>query len=235
MKSEELQSRIKLLRREFAPPSLFTELYGLAFPDRKLFGSVRAWLQKVQKHKKIESTDGMINRHVFENYLQQKRLIPVKNAAFQLGMAIDSFKEIIGVLEYQGQAEAGFSSVSDQLVDESIVRHFTQFFQGTANAIFSDHTTLCVALHSSIKNELGIEVNTRCCETAQKLGEPDFAYDVDAITLKPIGLRFQVWLDFGKPKNLKPDVCSMIFYSKNKELLSNFLLFGHEPDLPQGV
>ncbi len=235
MESEELRSRIELLTGEFAPASMFTELYGLAFPDRKLFGSVRAWLQRVQRNKGFESSDGKINRHVFENYLQQKNLIPVKLAAFQLGMEMDSFRAVIGALEYQGQAEAGFSSVSDQLVDESVVRRFTQFFKGTANAIFSDHTTLCIALHSSIKTELGIEVKTRFCETAQKLGEPDFAHDVDVITLKPIGLRFQVWLDFGKPKNLKPDVCSMICYSEHKALLSNFLLFENEPDLPPGI
>ncbi len=227
--------RIKQLSREFVPFHIFRELYGVDFPAQKLLGSVRAWVRKLRGNKELESMDGRINRYVFENYLQERNLLPIKLAAFQLGMETDSFKEVIGALVYQGQAEAGFSVVSDQLIDEVVVRRFTDFFKGTVNTLFSDHTSLCNALHSSIKDELGIDVKQLYCETAQELEEPDFAYAVDAITSKPIGIRFQVWLDFGKPKNLRPDACSMYFYSRNKDLLSKYLLFGREPDLPRAL
>ena len=234
MESKE-RYRIEQLSSAFSSAHIFTELYGVTFPDQKLIGSIRAWIQRVRRNMEIESADGKINRYVFENYLQQRNMLPIKFAAFQLGMEIDSFKEVIGALAYQGQAEAGFSAVSDQLVDEAVIRRFTQFFKGTVNTIFSDQTSKCSALHSSIKDELEINVKPIYCETAQKLGEPDFAYQADVITLKPIGIRFQVWLDFGKPKNLRPDACSMNFYSENKNLLSKYLLFGREPDLPKAL
>ncbi len=232
MESKELD-RIEQLSSEFSPAHIFMELYGVTFPDQKLLGSMRAWVQKLRRNKTPESPDGKINRYVFENYLQQRNLLPIKIAAFQLGMETDSFKDVIGALEYQGQAEAGFSAVSDQLIDEAVVRRFIQFFKGTAHAVFSDHTSLCNALHSSIRDELGINVRQVYCGTAQELGESDFAHEVDAITSEPIGIRFQVWLDFGKPRNLRPDACSMSFYSENRDLLSRYLLFGREPDLPK--
>jgi len=234
MKPKELD-RIKQLSSEFSPAPVLMELYGVTFPDQKLLGSMRAWVNRIRRNKALESTDGKISRYVFENYLQQRNLVPIKLAAYQLGMEVDSFKEVVGALEYQGHAEACFSAVSDQLVDEAVIRRFTRFFKGTAHTIFSNHTSLCSALHSSIREELGIDVEPVYCETAQELGEPDFAHEVDAITSKPIGIRFQVWLDFGKPGNLRPDACSMYFYSKNRDLLSKYLLFGREPNLPKDL
>jgi hypothetical protein len=69
---------------------------------------------------------------------------------------------------------------------------------------------------------------------ARYTGQNDFASDFDCITFEPIGLRHQVWLDFGKPINLSPDVCGIHTYARHSRLLRPFLMAGEEPAVPQG-
>jgi hypothetical protein len=52
----------------------------------------------------------------------------------------------------------------------------------------------------------------------------------DAITMDPVGLRYQVWLDTQKPVNLAPDVCSLKFYAKNEADLRPYVMKGGEPE-----
>ena len=52
----------------------------------------------------------------------------------------------------------------------------------------------------------------------------------DAITLEPVGLRYQVWLETRKPVNLRPDVCSLKFYAAHENELKEYVMKGSEPD-----
>ena len=58
---------------------------------------------------------------------------------------------------------------------------------------------------------------------------PDMAAAFDAITLEPVGLRYQVWLETKKPANLRPDVCSLKFYAQHEAELADYVMQGGEP------
>jgi hypothetical protein len=47
---------------------------------------------------------------------------------------------------------------------------------------------------------------------------------------QPVGLRYQVWLETGKPVSLRPDVCSLVFYAKNETELRAHVMKGSEPE-----
>jgi len=60
----------------------------------------------------------------------------------------------------------------------------------------------------------------------------DYARDWDAITLEPVSLQYQVWLDLGKPINLRPDCCSTLFYAQERDVLHDYVMGTGEPDIP---
>ena len=55
---------------------------------------------------------------------------------------------------------------------------------------------------------------------------PEYAYEFDMLTSEPVSVRYQLWLDIGKPVRLKPDVCSVKTYFLHKKLLRDYL-FGN--------
>lgn len=104
-------------------------------------------------------------------------------------------------------------------------------FASLRHKTFSDHSLKCRALHATIRAELHIEVEPVRCVTSILLDptEPDMAAAFDAITLEPVGLRYQVWLDADKPVNLRPDVCSLSFHAKHEAELRAYVMKGSEP------
>jgi hypothetical protein len=96
---------------------------------------------------------------------------------------------------------------------------------------FSSHSSMCRALHDAIKAELNLVVQPLLCVTSTVLDteNPDLADAFDAITLDPVGLRYQVWLDTRKPVNLRPDVCSLKFYAQHENELRAHVMKGSEP------
>lgn len=91
---------------------------------------------------------------------------------------------------------------------------------------------MCIALHVAIASDLDIYFTPVSCITSEVLDPegPDLAVAFDAITMDPVGLRYQVWLDTKKPVNLAPDVWSLKFYAQNEADLRPRVLRGSEPE-----
>lgn len=124
------------------------------------------------------------------------------------------------------------SGISDQLVRQREASTLYRHLRSMRLKTFSSHSAMCRALHAAIRVELGVEVTPQLCVTSLALGEeePDLADAFDAISLDPVGLRYQVWLETRKPVNLRPDVCSLKLYARHEDVLRAYVMKGSEPD-----
>jgi hypothetical protein len=223
------------LQKEWAPFDVIDLLYGIK-KEEKLLGGFRAWSSRLRRPKEVERSDS-INRWSFEAYLQQSGLLSVKMAAGRLGMTKESFEEVLAKLEERNSIADKMVKISDQVVPESLVRSFHELFPDVRFKVFGNHSSYCKTLHQAIEKELKIEAQSIHCVTSEALGDDpsDFAYQFDCLTGDPIGLRYQVWLDFGKPFFLSPDACSLKLYEKNERYLKKFVLAGRLPEVPPGL
>jgi hypothetical protein len=221
---------------EWVPFEVIELLNGIKRDDAQLWGAFQAWSLRLRRPREVLRPNE-VNRHAFESYLQQSRLLPEKTAAVRVGMSLDSFQDVLDTLDKKGNIVVNTRDFLQQVVTESLIREFPSLFPALQNRIFGDHDDFCSRLHAAIKDDLGIEVKPVRCETSEALGQDpaDFAYDHDCFTGRPIGLRYQVWLDFKKPMNLRPDACSMKLYVEKEAQLKPLVFAGREPDVPDGL
>lgn len=232
---EAQKKRFQELQGKRCSIELISQIYGLEFPDESLLGKFRAWAQQLRRIRDVE-LPGSIDRHALETFFQTSKLIPEKWAAAKLGMADTSLHETLEELKNTGRIPQVLND-TEQVIDENLIRGFYKYFASLRNVIFADHNDFCTKLHTAIREELNYTVTALHCVTSEALRESpaDYAYAFDAITLEPVGIKYQVWLDFHKPMNLRPDCCSVKFYAAEKETLRPFLFAGREPDLPPSL
>ncbi|HEY5957898.1 MAG TPA: hypothetical protein VIV60_15150, partial [Polyangiaceae bacterium] len=147
-------------------------------------------------------------------------------------MSTETFNEIVARLEGEALCPPLASGISEQPVREREASQLSRAFSSLHRRTFSNHSAKCRALHEAIRNELALAVEPLFCVTSQVLepDDPDMAAAFDAITLDPVGNRYQVWLDTKKPINLRADVCSLKFYAQNESELRDYVIKGSEPD-----
>jgi hypothetical protein len=232
MTEEDVRQRIADVADKFWSPHLLEEVYGIRLPDEALLGEVRRWAQRLRRPRAVER-EGRLDRTILENYFQSARRIPRKWAAVQLGMSVSSLGDLLGALEDRGLLDPTVTAVTDQLVDEAFVRDVRNYVPGLQNRLFADHNVACRSLHAAIEETLKVEVAALHCVTAKADGEDpaDFAYEFDIITGDPVGLRQNVWLDFGKPINLRPDVCAVLTFRRYPAAIRPYLFGKAEPGL----
>jgi hypothetical protein len=97
------------------------------------------------------------------------------------------------------------------------------------NRIFGDHDDLCTRVHAALRAR-GCTPEELRCATAPHYGTSEFAFEFDAITFRPLSLKYQVWLDFLKPINLRPDACGRDVFEANESLLSSYEFGREAPD-----
>ncbi len=226
--------RLKALQTQWIDAELLADLYGIRLPDEALLGMFRAWAGRFKRMKVVEQKNQHYDRHALERCFQFHRLLPVRWAAARLGMERDSFEELLETLEQRSLIIRNIRNFTDQLVEESQVRDLIRLFPGLSDTGFSDHNDYCRNLHQAVQNDLGLSVRPIRCVTSETLGEdpPDYAYESDVITSEPIGVRYQVWLDLGKPICLKADACSLRLFAAGQTILSPFLMAGQAPEIP---
>ncbi|MFT3768166.1 MAG: hypothetical protein QM820_22170 [Minicystis sp.] len=203
--------------------------------DPRLAAAFRTWSSRFLGRSEVERATPqglLVHRHALETFLVQNGLVSWKWAAVYLGVAMDRMKEIVDRLEGAGVSTQIGVGVSDQVVRQREAALLFRAFPSLRHRTFSDHSRMCRALHAAVRDELQIDVAPVLCVTSTTLDpeEPDIAAAFDAITLDPVGLRYQVWLDTNKPVNLQPDVCSLRFYAKNEEELRDRVMKGSEPE-----
>ena len=122
-------------------------------------------------------------------------------------------KEVVDRLEGRGDLVQVRSDVSNQLVRQREAASLFRAFSLLRNKVFASRAGMCIAFHAAIASDLKIDVTPVYCVTSAVLEPeaPDIAVAFDAITMDPVGLRYQVWLDTKKPVSLAADVCSLKF------------------------
>lgn len=231
-----LDQRIAQLKNDWIGPSTLAAIYGLTLPE--LERDFIRWGRLQRRPREVIRGD-QVSRFALESYFQQRKVLPIRWAAAKLGMTETSLQNAIGALEASGRMDK-LRPDSGNLLPEDIDRILIGALPPLQNRIFGKHDDFCRRLHEAIANELGPHlegpIEPLHCVTARRIqpDDPDFAYAFCALTDAPIGLRYRIWLDFGKPLNLTPDMCSYVAYFDNRELLQPNLM-QQEPGRPASL
>jgi hypothetical protein len=222
--------RLAALRQEFCPGSLVTELSGIdLLTNEPLWGRYQSWLLRTRARSLAgQETQEWVNRHWWEIFLQRENIVPTKVAAARLGMTKDSLNGLHAGLALKGLLDLEHDRDED-IVGEQFLKGLPGAFDATRNRIFANHDDYCGRLHQAASDELGVVVEPLRCATASILGQPWLAASFDAITLEPVSLPYEVWLDTGKPMSLKPDTCGLVTYVRNETLLAPMGFGGRGP------
>lgn len=226
----DIQQRMEALSNPWASPELLTELYGISPYDGSLTDALVIWGRRFQIKPGEIAEGATINRHYLELFFQKNKVFPLKIASARLGMNEDSLISVIRKLENDmGNA----ISLKDGCISDLFIRDVRIFFPSLRATIFYSHSDMCTQLHNAINEELNIKVSPIFCVTSKILdpSNPDYAFEYDAVTGDPIGLRYQMWLSTGKPISLRPDACSWITYSKYYDVVGAYLLAKMGPDI----
>ena len=226
-----MEHRLSELRDPFCSYELIDALYGLGDPpDDEVMGRYRAWYRRLRLRTDGERPD-QVNRFWLETFFQRSRLLPKKWAAVRLGMAEESFDEVLDALDTDGIATRSEVQPVGSLVSEEKVRNFHELFRQTQRRVFSDNSDRCRRIHKAIGETYHVKVQPVYCVTSEALAEEPllFAGHFDAINGDPVSVRYQVWLDLGKPMNLRPDGCSLKLYWAEREALRPLVFPGVEP------
>jgi DNA-binding Lrp family transcriptional regulator len=235
MMPNQIAGRLSALSSKWCSAELLHGLLGIDLAaDTRLMGTFRVWSDRFLGEPVVERSTGterLFDRHAFETFLQQNGLVSHKWAAAQLGLHRETLAQVVDRLEGRGIVPGLGSEVSGQLVRERGAASLYRLFPALRHKVFASHSSMCRALHDAIGKELKIEVEPLVCVTSAILdpSEPDLADAFDAITLDPVGLRYQVWLETKKPVNLRPDVCSLKLYAKHEDALRAHVVKGSEP------
>jgi hypothetical protein len=230
MTNENVRERIDRL---LDPIWTFEEIeiwYGIVLGSapQSFLAQYRIWSERYRHlDASVAITDGRINRHILELFLQQRELVGLWEGAINLGMMPDSFIKTLETGSDKGffsDPEAKGEFPSARVFRASLTADFHKRFPTLRNFTFSSFSGYCNRLHAAIKEELGVEVKPAYCATSIKLGEEpkEFAHDYDSITGEPMGLPFQVWLETRKPIQLKPDVCSWLTFANHESVLAEY-------------
>jgi hypothetical protein len=226
-----IEKRLADLRSDWIDESTLKAIYGLDLTNQAFERDLIRWDRLLRRPRDVLK-EGKIRRFALETYFQHKKLMPARWAGARIGMDNHSFDEIIQVVEERGLSEEFRTNTG--LVSEAIDRLLIQILPPLQNRIFSDHDNFCRRLHEVIKDEWGLAIQPLHCVTAVALKERDYSYAFCMLTDQPVGLRYRVWLDLGKPMNLPPDTCSYVAYFDNQALLASALL-GSQPERPAAL
>jgi hypothetical protein len=218
--------RLEMVKARWWDSNLCEERYGIKLWDEPsvVLASFRVWAEGHCRDPQVIKPDA-IDHWRFETFLQHRELIPERLASIQLGMSQESFRKMLELMsgetlitpaEEKGNGQGIYSS--------NFIRDIYMRFAGLQRRVFGSHTGYIQRLHATIAAELGFKPEAQFCITSLLLKEdpPVAAYEYDILTNEPIGIRYQSWLDFGKPLNLKPDACSLVTLVKNYDLLQPF-------------
>ena len=206
------------------PDEYVHDYYGLSSPlpeDLDLGRDFEVW--RSQLRRPVRCQPGHALRYELETFMQRKGVMPKKWMSARLGMTEASMDNLLSHLA-DIQMRPSRYVVYPDLIAKSFYDDLVPDLLGHKFITFLDEYHYCNWLHSELKKRLKIEIDPLFCQTSEQLGEnpKQFARDFDCITLKPVSAKHQVWLDFRKPLNLRPDPCSKLFYAENRQELQPY-------------
>lgn len=212
-----------LARGELQPQDFMLETYGLSAAGLKdAQQNLEKWITR--KRASFKTAAERTSRWAFELFYADLKLLAPKPAAARLSMTVPSLER---VLEFAHQ-HLGFpmSATGEPGVGirEEFISNLYKYFPGLATTVFGDHSHYCAALHKALKEE-GVEVDAVSDIGSLQLADApaDATYQLDIVTLEPIGVRYTVWLDFGKPMSLEPDQISIVTYAQFEDQLHSHI------------
>lgn len=235
MTPEEIAARLALLSTRWCTPGLIYELLGIDLSrDSPLAAAFQSWSQRFFGGVDVQratSTGRLIDRHSLETFLLQNGWVSWKWAAVHIGLDEPTLRQVIGRFGEAGLVPQVESGVSDQIIRQREASSLHRLLPSMRFKAFTSHSNMCRALHDAIRQEFELDFQPLRCVTSAILDpeDPDFADAFDSMTLDPVGLRYQVWLDTKKPVNLRPDVCSLKFYAEHENQLRAYVMRGSEP------
>ena len=210
------------------------DYYGLPWPlPEDVRQDYESWAGGLRR--RPACGEGRVSRFELEAFMQQKDVIPKKWMAARLGMVPASLDEVLAGLHGIGMRAPRYVIYAD-LIATAFSEDIIPNLPGLKFRTFSNHNSFCERLHAELKAVLRLEVRTLFCATSDRMGEDyprQFASHFDCVTMSPLSLKHQVWLDFRKPMNLPPDRCSKLFYAENRGALHPFAAGTREPDVSQ--
>ena len=222
--------RLELLRSGPCVPARYIqEYYGLNWPlPEKADDDFRQQMKSRPARYACQAEE--CPRYQVEAFLQNNRLMTKKLSAARLGMKEESFTLLLASLPRLGLSRP--YEVYPTLILETLRDDLTQNLPDFRYRTVGDHDSHCRRLHQALHDSLGLKIIAEYCHTSIELGEqpPHYAKTIDNITLSPLSVAHQVWLDFGKPISLPADLCSKLFYADNRDALSGCLAGLGEPD-----
>jgi hypothetical protein len=212
------------------PVEYINAYYGLPwpFPD-DLSQDFGAW--QTQRRRRVNCHDGHVSRYDLETFMQQKDVMPKKWMGARLGMTVASLDGLLSRLPDLQMRPQRYVVYAD-LIADALYNDLAPNLPGLRFRVFSDHNSFCMRLHADLHKVLGIDVQRLFCSTSARMGDypGQIASDFDCITLEPLSGKHQVWLDFRKPINLRPDRCSKLFYAENREVLRTYSFGQRDPE-----
>ena len=152
----------------------------------------------------------MIDRYAFEIALQLQGMTSAKMIGVKYGMDESSAISVVRALHAAKMARITDDDVESCLVDVDLFKKNFYSLPEMNRATFATQSSLSRALHKAIRQHCSIAVTEIKCVTSSALTERpvELAYGYDIVSGRPIGVKYRVWLDFGKPLQLEPDYCS---------------------------
>jgi len=231
-------ARLELLRGDGSVTiEYLNDSSGLGWPwSGELRQDFDAWLALSPRRTRWD--DDRPSRFLIEGFLRDQRLESTKWAACRLGMEESSFAEVLVALPRIGLRLRRYE-VYPGLISTSFGKDLDGHLPSMKFRTFDDHETYCQFLHEDLRTRLGVTIQPQWCATSLRLADSPMGYpraiarDFDCITLEPLSVRHQMFLDFRKPLYLKIDVCSKLFYAENRSDLEPYRSGSAEPhDLP---
>jgi hypothetical protein len=216
---------LSTLRNPWCSFGVAKELLNLDFKDDRLLAWARAWSKRYCAIDPFMPDELMIHRYAVEQFLLNNSLISWKNAAIHLAMSESDLRKTVDCITSRGiYNEFEPWNSTPQLVRNNEIRQLTKHFDKLRNRKFFKHSKMCEMLHETIREEFNIEITPIYCATSLFLNEeePEFATRFDSIDGTPVGERYQLWLNTGKPINLFPDICSLKTFASSPYSLELF-------------
>ncbi len=163
----------------------------------------------------------------FEKFLETRGLLTIPDAAAWLSLSVPDYRRVVEAFrKSRGSAVVPDPGPSECFASRLFVWNFHKGFEGTRTLYRCATTAFIDSLHEAIREELGVEIETRydalsveCQEVATEVG-----YIRDIITGEPISTAFGVPLATGKPIMLGLDYCSLTTYAAFENLLGGLVV-----------
>jgi len=231
---KQVRDRLQLLKTRLWPMAELASWLGINFPPSPpLLAQYQMWNQmwNQMSHDAASDTPAGVDRWRFEIFLNSRNWIPRRPAALELAVSERSFAEVMAAAKAENFAtRSEADGVFPGIYSSDFISGFHRRFPQLQNRTFPDINEFYAQLHDQIFQHLGVTPIPLKCLTAEVLGEDNYAASLDAITEEPMSMPFQVFLETGKPSQLRPDSCSWLTYFRFETILKPALL-GRPPDL----